>query len=148
MTATTTLQVATTGQMVLARDLPGLVFTPQAQPQPMVDPYSANPYSHDPYQGQQYGGFNQGQPGLYNSGPGQFPFPTVDPSADRTATTSFLLSASSLFCCPVLAPFAMYYALMARSKGARSATAALIVAGIANLIVLIGVFLVFVGVSH
>jgi len=131
---TTTLQLVATGQVMLARDVQGLVWTPQ----PMADPYSASPYGQSPYSSSPYGTpgpsayTNTPTPGLYGSYPRHMPTPST--AGDSAAKTSLLISVCSFFCCPLVSPLALYYAYQARAQGARLASAAVGVAWVVNII--------------
>lgn len=131
---TTTLQDATTGQVLLARDLPSLVWTPQMQqPQPMVDPYSSSPYANPqantpyPRPTNPYGPtpFTPTGLGMYNN------------TADKQANISMALSAGGVFLCCLCSPVGLYMAYQAKAMGARNGQTAVVVGWISVAIVFV-----------
>lgn len=152
---TTTLQNVATGQVKLAKDVSGLVWTPM-QPN---DPYAAsNPYSSPKPTGnsgfQQYGGPYHDPYSRSSNQPlspfGQSGAPYPRPEGDRLASKSLLMSALSFVCCPICVVFALYLAYRARAEGSRSAATALWVSwivtviwilGILNIVRMVGIFM-------
>ena len=143
---TTTLQNTSTNQVVLARDVQGLVWTPQ----PMADPYGQSPYGSSPYGSAAPGANPYQMPGA--SPMGQTPYPRMpqgygqaDPyynalanqEGNRAATTAFILSLAGFLCCPICAPIALVFAYKAKRLGARNATAVVAFAWLVNVIFLI-----------
>lgn len=109
----TTLENTRTGQLLLAKDLPGLMWNAPTQ-----TPY---PPQNSPYT-QPYGA--PSQPSPYN--PSQYPSQGTTKDADNLATWSFVLSIAGLVCgcCVPIALVALSLGYTARSRGSLQGGAA------------------------